>query len=418
MKRILLVEPDFPIPSKSKNHKNFLPIGLLKIATYLRDEGHKIKLVRGIPKTIESTMELIDFNPSEIWVTSLFTYWSEYVRQAVHHYRKMFPGSKIVVGGIYASLRPIQEVLAYTGANEVVQGVIREAESKLPAYDLLDGNGFNSHPIDYQILHSSRGCPRKCKFCGTWIIEPEFVPEKSIKDKIRYRKIIFYDNNFLMNPYAKDILLELSDLRKEKKLEWCESQSGFDGRIILKKPELAKMIRNAGFRYPRIAWDWKFDEKDEIKIQIDLLKAAGYSSKDIFVFVLFNWDIPFEEMEKKRVACWKWKVQISDCRFRPLDQLFDHYDPDRKGQTNADYHIHEKAGWTDDLVKRFRQNVRRQNICVREGLRFYSSALERKILPQAQIGRLRKVSYTEARRVLEDAWNPGKAGEKWTRRRL
>lgn len=37
-KSILLVEPDFPYPKKSKNkansvHKNFIPIGLLKIGS-------------------------------------------------------------------------------------------------------------------------------------------------------------------------------------------------------------------------------------------------------------------------------------------------------------------------------------------------------------------------------------------------
>ena len=37
-KRVLLVEPNFPIPNKSRNHSNFLPIGLLKIAGYLRTD--------------------------------------------------------------------------------------------------------------------------------------------------------------------------------------------------------------------------------------------------------------------------------------------------------------------------------------------------------------------------------------------
>mgnify|MGYP003316490570 CR=1 FL=1 len=34
--QILLVEPDFPIPPKSRNHHNFLPLGLLKIVSLLR----------------------------------------------------------------------------------------------------------------------------------------------------------------------------------------------------------------------------------------------------------------------------------------------------------------------------------------------------------------------------------------------
>jgi len=408
MTRILLVEPNFPIPPKSRNHKNFLPIGLLKIASYLRDEGHEVKLVRGTPITIESTTDIIEFNPKEIWITSLFTYWSTYVRDAVHHYKRVFPRSRVVVGGIYASLRPKNEVIEYTGADEVVQGVLLEAEKRFPAYDLLNTNGSKFGPVDYQILHSSRGCPRKCRFCGTWIIEPAFVPKKSIKDEIRFRKIVFYDNNFFMNPHVKDILLELAELKRQKKIEWCESQSGFDGRIMLKDPELARMIRNAGFRYPRIAWDWRYSEYKEIKSQIGLLLKAGYSSKDISIFVLYNWDVPFEEMEKKRVKCWNWKVQISDCRYRPLDQLFDDYDPKTRNQTSSDYYIHEKAGWTDELVKTFRQNVRRQNICVREGLLYYSSQLERMNLSRTRSSKIRNLRYSEAKDQLDDAWNPAR----------
>ena len=39
VKCVLLVEPNFPIPGKSRNHSNFLPIGLLKIASYLREKN-------------------------------------------------------------------------------------------------------------------------------------------------------------------------------------------------------------------------------------------------------------------------------------------------------------------------------------------------------------------------------------------
>jgi len=93
-KKVLLVEPNFPIPSKSKNHKNFLPIGLLKIATYLRDHRCQVRLIRGIPKTLEETVKLMEFNPDEIWVTSLFTYWAKYVKDAVRYYKKSFPMQK------------------------------------------------------------------------------------------------------------------------------------------------------------------------------------------------------------------------------------------------------------------------------------------------------------------------------------
>jgi len=200
---ILLIEPNFPIPSKSKNHKNFLPIGLLKIASYLRSKNIKVKLIRGIPKNLLEFSEIQRFAPSEIWVTSLFTYWAKYVKD----YKNIFPQSKIVVGGIYASLFSKKQVKQYTGCDEVHQGIIPEAEKCFPAYDLL--KNANPHPIDYQIIHSSRGCKRHCDFCGTWKIEPEFIPKKSIKEEVRYEKIVFYDNNLFMNPHIEEILQEL-----------------------------------------------------------------------------------------------------------------------------------------------------------------------------------------------------------------
>jgi radical SAM superfamily enzyme YgiQ (UPF0313 family) len=227
IERILLVEPNFPIPPKSKNHQNFLPIGLLKIASYLKNRGISIKLVRGIP-TLTDIDEILDFNPQEILISSLFTYWAGYVRDTVKYYKHLFPEAKIIVGGIYASLFPIEEVKSFTGCDEVFQGICKKAETFLPAYDLLSNE--NGSTVDYQIIHTSRGCERKCAFCGTWIIEPEFTYENSIKDKIIFRKLVFYDNNFLMNPHVDNILNELIELKRQGKILWCESQSGFDGR--------------------------------------------------------------------------------------------------------------------------------------------------------------------------------------------
>ena len=205
---ILLVEPNFPISPKSKNHKNFLPIGLLKIASYLRSKGEKVKLVRGIPKNLLN-INILSFKPDEIWITSLFTYWANYVKDTVKYYKRAFPHAKIKVGGVYASLMP-KHCKEFTGCDEVHKGIIKEAEEFFPAYDLIEN--VNTNQIDYQIIHASRGCIRKCPFCGTWKIEPKFEPKKSIKSEIKFKKIIFYDNNFLANPYIENILTELIDL--------------------------------------------------------------------------------------------------------------------------------------------------------------------------------------------------------------
>jgi hypothetical protein len=409
MKKILLVEPNFPIPPKSKNHKNFLPIGLLKIASYLRSSGIEVRLIRGSPDTVEKIIEITRLEPDEIWVTSLFTYWAKYVKDAVQNYKSIFPKVKIVVGGIYASLLPEHQVKEYTGCDAVWQGVVPEAEKYFPAYDLVAN--ANPNTVDYQIIHASRGCRRECPFCGTWKIEPAFTPRRSVREQIKYRKVVFYDNNLLMNPYIENILHELVDLRRERKIFWCECQSGFDGRVLLRKPHLAQMIRDAGFRYPRIAWDWRYEEYPSIREQINLLTGAGYPTKDIYVFMLYNWDIPFEEMETKRRTCWEWQVQIADCRYRPLNQLYDNYDPRKTGQTAEDYYIHEHGGWTDLLVKQFRKNIREQNICIRHGFPFYSRSFEHKKFGREIMRKVKEQTYVGAKtRFLKsigaDFWLP------------
>lgn len=357
--KILLVEPDFPIPPKSKNHRDFLPIGLLKIGSYHKLQGDKVKLIRGL--------QCCGFTPDWVLITSLFTYWSKYVHEAAKFYHKTYPMAKIEIGGIYASLMPKycrkQSPFAW-----VYRGLYRRgaAEKVKIDYSLLP------EELDYQIVHSSRGCRRRCKFCGTWKIEPKFICKESIENEICSNRIIFYDNNLLANRHINDILNELADIKYNDRVIHSESQCGIDGRLLT--PQLAKLLKRARFINPRIAWDGPYSQWKAIKAQIDMLDDAGYKPKDIYVFMIYNYDLDYYEMKRKLERCKKWGVQIADCRYRPLDQTFDNYNPRRK-QTNVDYHIH--PNWSDRQVKLFRRKVREQNIVIRHGFSFYSRELER-----------------------------------------
>ena len=164
---------------------------------------------------------------------------------------------------------------------------------------------------------------------------------------------------------------------------WCESQSGLDGRIIENNPDLAFLLKQAGFKDIRISWDGPYTDYPHIKKQIDILRKVEFNLKrNVFIFMIYNWDIPFEEMEKKRIKCWEWKVQISDCRYRPLNRIVDRYSGQKVkyGQSGKDYHIHTSAGWTDRKVRKFRSNIRRQNMCLRFKFPFYTTVIERNIL--------------------------------------
>ena len=402
--KILLVEPEFPIPPKSKNHRNFLPIGLLKLASYYRELGDSVKLIRGnkTEKEIRRSGNERWWIPDKIMITSLFTYWAGYVRDSVAHYRKLYPDARIIVGGVYASLMP-DHCKKYTKCDEVFVGVHKGAEKSFPAYDLIENN---PHPLDYQIVRTSRGCIRNCEFCGVKKIESRFKANANIKTEIIHRKLVFYDDNLLANPHIQKILSELIELKSKKQILWCEAQSGFDGKILKEKPYLAEMIKKAGFHYPRIAWDWGYEQHHEIKEQLDLLIDAGYRSKDLFVFMLYNWDIPFGEMERKRLKCWEWQVQIADCRYRPLDKIYDGYDSKKRKQTGREYHIQKESGWTDKLIRTFRSNVRKQNICLRQNTKYYSADMERKRISKDMTNEYKKLSYEEAKGYLKDAWNP------------
>jgi hypothetical protein len=346
--KVLLVEPPFPIPLKSRNHAQFLPIGLLKIGSWHQQRGDKVRLVRGCKPA--------GMIPDRILITSLFTYWAAGVHTAARYYHERYPDARIEIGGIYASLMPNHCRAALPFA-DVRPGLYENgaAEEVRVDFSLLDQD------LDYQVLHSTRGCTRHCSFCGTWRIEPEFSFKRSIRDEIQKRRLVFYDNNFLANPYVDDILRELAEVKFPG--GWrlsCESQSGFDLRILT--PARAELLRKARFQFPRIAWDGPYREWPRVKEAVDVLKDVGYGRKDIFVFMVFNHNFRYEEMKEKLEACRRWMVRVIDCRYRPLDQTFDNYVAGPKPQTSADYYIHPR--WTDSQVRRFRRTVRHQNIAV------------------------------------------------------
>ena len=71
---------------------------------------------------------------------------------------------------------------------------------------------------------------------------------------------------------------ELIELKREKEIIWCESQSGFDGRLLMENPKLAKLLKKARFRYPRIAWDGVYKSFEMIKRQSGLSEEEMWAS--------------------------------------------------------------------------------------------------------------------------------------------
>lgn len=341
---VLLVEPGFPVPT-GRQRKTHLPVGLLKIGAYHRNQGDVVALRRYPSRG--------PFTPDTLMITSLFTYWSAFVWEAVRHYRALYPKARIEVGGIYASLMP--DHCKRSGCDHVEVGLYRGgiAEDVEPAYDLVD--------VDFQIIHASRGCARHCGFCGAWRIEPKVTYRKSVTDLITKRRVLFYDNNLLANPHIDSILQELSEFRlPDGRTVRCESQCGFDARLLTSRR--ANGLKQARFRQPRIAWDGPYSGWPDLREAVGRLEDAGYSRRDIYIFMVYNHDVLYSEMKEKLEACRRWGVRVADCRFRPLDATSDGYRPGPKPQEDGAYYVH--PGWTDAQVRRFRRNVRHQNIAI------------------------------------------------------
>lgn len=396
IKSVLLIEPAYPHVSKSRNHSNFCPIGLLKICSLLKKHDISFKLVSYDIKNSNSIQNClnIDKNYDLIMVTSLFTYYSKYVKEVVSYCKNNFPKTPVMVGGIYASLLP-EHCKEYTDCDYVYVGLVSEAEELIPSYELVD--------VDYQILHTSRGCIRRCGFCGTYKLEPEQIYLKSVKHLIVKKRLVFYDNNLLANPYVEDILKELIELKNNRQINYCESQSGFDGRILQEKPHLAKLIYEAGFKNPKIAWDGAYSEKENIQKQIQLLIDSGYQNNKIGVFMLYNFDLDYEELERKRVAVFNMGCMIMDCRYRPLTQTFDEYNP-FKEQDNTDYYIN--PNWSDTQIKTFKRNVRYTNICIMFKLKYFCKELIYKQVTSEEKQMIKKYSFEELKEKGYRVWNP------------
>lgn len=329
-KHLALVEPAWKFPKgrlwKKYMEERYLPIGLLKLGSLARGQGATIELLRQGKLPVKK--------PDLVFITSLFTYWWRPVWETVRTYKMLYPEAFIVVGGIYASIMP--EHCETSGCDKVHVGLVDEAEKVLPAYDLIP-------KCKFCVIHASRGCIHRCKFCYTWKLEPQYIPKQSIVKEIVKPHVSFLDNNLLANPHIRDILIEL----REKKVTSTYCLSGVEARLVTQ--EIAYLMRKARFKEIRIAFD-RADEEKPVRKALGLFEDVGYKRKEIAVFMLYNFTDPFEEVERRRVLVGKWGAQIIAQRYIPIPSLEDKF-------------LH--PGWTEEECKLFARNCREQSICTR-----------------------------------------------------
>ncbi len=207
--------------------------------------------------------------PDAIFVTSIMTYWYPGVMEVMEICRKIFPGTPIVLGGIYATLLPEHarakcnpDILAKSGEN--IATILDElnishkpfeqarhiTDMPRPATDLIPNP-------EYGIVMTTRGCPKNCSFCAQRLLYPRF--ERRSPDDVVDEILDFHRSTGVIDfAFYDDALFTDSDIhikpilgRLQGKGLRLHSPNGLFAGLIDR--ELAGLMRGAGFSTIRLS---------------------------------------------------------------------------------------------------------------------------------------------------------------------
>jgi radical SAM superfamily enzyme YgiQ (UPF0313 family) len=255
--------------------------------------------------------------PDAILVTSLMTYWYPGVQAAIRLAREQFPGTPVILGGIYATLCP-EHAGKHSGADFLATGPGEEsilsnlAAAGLPTpaptrpldLDALPYPALNllSH-LSYLPLLTSRGCPLDCRYCASRLLQPNYRRRRprAVAEEILYwqgrlglRDVAFYDDALLLDA-GNHLLVILEELERRGLACRFHTPNGLHTRLIT--PEVARWLRRAGFATLRLGVETtglgpeRLDHKlqsGELEEALANLQEAGFHPKEIGVYLLLG----------------------------------------------------------------------------------------------------------------------------------
>ncbi len=287
-KNILLIEPGY----KNK----YPPLGLMKLAQYHGPHGKqdKVTFIKGEDPSVFGTAW------DRIYITTLFSFEFSRIAQSIDFALSVANGhaDKIFVGGIAASLMPdkftshapwqgirfIQGLLTGSPAKALKLDEFSEElyaedhrgpaiEDLIPDYSILDQIEYKYPVRDAYFAYASRGCIRKCTFCGVPKLEGDQRDSESITAVVRNiearygpkKDLILMDNNVVASPRFHEIIAEIRDLGfvPDAKLNKGRVQvqrrvdfnQGVDARILCKDPGYLRDLASICLKPLRIAFD-------------------------------------------------------------------------------------------------------------------------------------------------------------------
>lgn len=287
-KNILLVEPGY----KNK----YPPLGLMKIAQYHgpRGKNDNVRFIKGEDRSVLLTAW------DRIYVTTLFSFEFPRITESIDFalYAANGHAEKVFVGGIAASLmhgkfleqprwRGIRFIKGLLGqppatalqlddfAEELYSDDVTGTpiEDLIPDYSILDQINYKYPVNDAYFAYASRGCIRKCSFCGVPKLEgdqrdmaPLSVLVRGVEKLYGPKKdLTLMDNNVVASTRFKEIIAEIRDLGfvRGAKLNRgrvpvqrrVDFNQGVDARILCKDPMYLRELSTICLKPLRIAFD-------------------------------------------------------------------------------------------------------------------------------------------------------------------
>ncbi|WP_442498196.1 hypothetical protein [Methylobacter sp. sgz302048] len=335
-KNILLIEPGY--------RNKYPPLGLMKLAAYHGPYGKKDNV-----KFIKGNKDRSVFNSiwDRIYVTTLFSFeWVE-IAKTIDFAITLAKGdtTKVFVGGIAASLMH-ERFLAEPRWRGVrfISGLLSSSPSESLQLDdfteELYSDDFSSTPIedlvpDYSILdqirdqyvypvhdayfaYASRGCVRKCHFCGVPKLEGDQRDAQSITSLIKAiderhgpkRDLMLMDNNVVASQNYKNIIAEIRDNGFQKGAMFrrpgkpsvqrrVDFNQGVDARILCKDKMYLEEMATIAIRPLRIAFD-HLGVRKPYETAIHMAYEVGLH--DLSNYMLYNFkDTPADLYERMRL---------------------------------------------------------------------------------------------------------------------
>jgi len=271
----------------------------------------------GIPEdSFRKKLENLD-EVDIVFVTTLMTYWIDGVNYTLKELRNRFRNAKIVIGGILPTLigKSISKYIdgdvfiSGYGEDQILEYLSSEGTVINPRPDLSDINNIpfplNSFLSNRKVLPllTSRGCPYRCTYCASHILNKKFVqrePEKIVEEIFFMNKnfntedFVIFDDAFLINKRNRFFPV-FENVKKELNVRFHTPNGIHAGEI---DKITANVLFNAGFKTLRLSFE-STDESilklssnkintDQMKKAVENLVESGYRRDEIECYILFG----------------------------------------------------------------------------------------------------------------------------------